>query len=572
MKRFADLYTTLDSTVRTSEKVAAMSDYFRSARPSDAAWAIFLLMGRRIPRPVPTPKLKRWAAEHANVAPWLFQECHDAVGDLAETIALLAGSDSSHRDAREPTNLREFPVHLGDWIEDHLLPLRRLGEADQRGLILDAWRVLARPERFVWTKLLTGALRVGVSRQLVARALAESSGVDLSLISHRIMGDWHPTAEFFLRVIDASASTNDDPGRPYPFFLAHPIEASRGPASLGDPSDWLIEWKWDGIRAQAIIRNQSVALWSRGEELITDRFPELTQVLQSLPQGTVLDGEILAWNRDGDVPAPFGQLQRRITRKTLNPKTLRDYPVVLMAYDLLELGGEDRRAWPLERRRAQLEELLSSRPGRSAIRLSPGLVAATWAEVASLRSQARDRSAEGLMLKRLESPYRVGRTRGDWWKWKVDPLTIDAVLVAAQRGAGKRASLYTDYTFALWHAGALVPVAKAYSGLTDEEILQVDRFIRSNMNEAFGPLRTVAPALVFELGFEAIQRSGRHKSGVALRFPRILRIRHDKPVDQANTLDDLLSLIPEAPPAGPADRPRRVVERQGWLFGDDDGE
>jgi DNA ligase-1 len=392
----------------------------------------------------------------------------------------------------------------------------------------------------VWNKLITGAFRVGVSQNLVVRALARAGGVDEPAVAHRLMGAWDPTPEFYTRLFGADTS-DADASRPYPFYLAYALEAE--PESLGDAGEWQAEWKWDGIRAQMIRRRGSVYLWSRGEELITERFPELARAAGLLPDGTVLDGEILPWKEGA--PLPFAQLQRRIGRKVLGPKILAEVPVVLLAYDLLEIEGRDVREEPLRWRRARLEELIASLPSGATDRipLSPIVPAGDWDAVLEAYRGARERASEGLMLKRLDSPYRTGRRRGDWWKWKVEPFTLDAVMVYAQRGHGRRASLYTDYTFAVWKEGELVPFAKAYSGLTDAEIRQVDAWVRRNSLQKFGPVRTVKPELVFELAFEGIQRSPRHKSGVAVRFPRIVRWRTDKKPEDADSLETIIGLL-----------------------------
>jgi DNA ligase-1 len=542
MKRFADLYTALDSTTKTTEKVEALANYLSAVPPAEAAWAVYFLSGRKPSQVVSAPKLSAWAVELAGIPAWLFDESYDAVGDVAETIALLLGPSTSSSDRP-----------LDEWVERWLLPLRGMELEQQRTTIRQAWAELDARQRFVWNKLLTGAFRVGVSQQLVVRALAELSGLDPAGLSHRLMGEWTPTPEFFAHLLARDTAASEI-SRPYPFILAHPLEGD--PAALGEISGWRAEWKWDGIRAQLIRRAGQSFIWSRGEELITDRYPELQALCSALPDGTVLDGEILPW-KDGAV-LPFASLQRRIGRKSIGRKLLQEIPVILMAYDLLELGGEDMRSQTFDSRRLRLEQLVqrSAPPG---LLLSPALATDSWEELARLRDESRARNVEGLMLKRRDSPYRVGRQRGDWWKWKVQPYSIDAVLIYAQPGHGKRASLFTDYTFAVWDGDKLVPVAKAYSGLTDAEIRQVDTFVRGNTLEKFGPVRTVKPELVFELGFEGIQRSARHKSGIAVRFPRMLRWRTDKSIAEADTLETIRALLPpedagcpredEAPPA-----------------------
>lgn len=527
MKAFADLYTALDETTKTNEKVDALVRYFQNAPPADAAWALYFLSGRRLKGLISAPKLRSWAVEAAGLPDWLFDESYDAVGDSAETIALLLPPSNASND-----------LPLRYWIEERILPLKALADDEQRAAMLDAWAALDGQQRFVWNKLITGGFRVGVSQLLLIRALANVSGVHNEVIAHRLMGTWEPTPTFYDGLL-ATETGDADLSRPYPFFLAYPIEES--PMSLGDVGEWQVEWKWDGIRAQMIQRAAHVAIWSRGEELITERFPELAAIGAQLPNGTVLDGEILPWI-DGAV-MPFAQLQRRIGRKTLGKKILSEVPVVFMAYDYLEQSGIDVREQPLSERRVQLTGLVAAVASPQLL-LSPTVAVDSWEALAAAREQGRERNVEGLMLKRRTSPYRVGRTRGDWWKWKVNPFTVDAVLIYAQRGTGKRASLYTDYTFGVWDNGQLVPFTKAYSGLTDAEIRQVDSFVRRNTLEKFGPVRTVKPELVFELAFEGIQRSTRHKSGIAVRFPRILRWRTDKPIQEADSLETIQALLP----------------------------
>jgi DNA ligase-1 len=415
--------------------------------------------------------------------------------------------------------------------------MREWDEAAQHDSLIWAWREMDDAQRFVWNKLITGEFRVGVSQLLVTRALAAVSGVDASVISHRLMGDWQPSADFVQQIF-AKDIGDADISRPYPFCLAHPLEG--GLEDLGSIAEWQVEWKWDGIRSQLIRRQGRTFLWSRGEELITDRFPEIEAVGALLGEGTVMDGEVLSW-KDG-VPQPFAQLQRRIGRKVLGSKILGDVPAVLLAFDLLELDAADVREQPIEWRRARLAEIVE-RAASSALILSPRIEADSWEQLAAVREEARSRGVEGFMLKRHGSPYRVGRRRGDWWKWKIDPYSVDAVLIYAQRGSGRRASLYTDYTFGIWDGDKLVPFAKAYSGLTDEEIRQVDAFVRHNTVERFGPVRVVKPELVFELAFEGIQRSTRHKSGIAVRFPRMARWRTDKKPEDADTLETIRSLL-----------------------------
>ncbi|MGZ5048169.1 MAG: ATP-dependent DNA ligase [Usitatibacter sp.] len=525
MKNFAKLFEAIDASTSTKAKTAALSRYFMTAPASDAAWAAWFLTGHRPRQAVPTRRMATWASEAAGLPLWLFEECYDAVGDLAETITLILPPPAAQGDDA-----------LSVWVEERLLPLRELAEAEQRQRLESYWSRLAGTERFVFNKLITGNFRVGVSALLVVRSIAQAFGLDPKVVAHRLTGDWWPSEAMWRSLVDA-ASIETDRSNPYPFFLAHPLDVE--PQALGDRGDWLAEWKWDGIRAQLIKRGDVTALWSRGDEPIAGQFPELMADARKLPD-CVIDGEILAWKEARVMP--FAALQKRLGRKNPGKKVMDASPVIFLAFDLLEHAGEDWRERPLAERREKLRDSLLSIPGGTRFEVASELRAPTWETLALARAESREHGTEGLMLKRLASSYGVGRPRGEWWKWKIEPYTLDAVLIYAQKGHGKRASLYTDYTFGIWKAGELVPFAKAYSGLTDEEIREVDAFIRRNTLERFGPVRTVKPELVFELGFEGIQRSTRHKSGIAVRFPRMLRIRKDKPIAEANTLEDAIAL------------------------------
>jgi len=527
MQRFSALYDTIDRTTATSAKVAALVAYLQVATPADAAWAVSFLLGRRPKRLVRAPDVRLWAAEAAAIPDWLFEECYSQAGDLAETIALLI-PDSQNSDVES----------LAWWVESQLLPLATQDASSQHATLLHAWSRLSGSSRFVFNKLLTGAFRVGVSDGLVVRALSQVSGIAVETLAHRLMGQWEPSAEWYTQLI-GTETQDADWSRPYPFFLAHPVDGDA--TTLGEVSEWQAEWKWDGIRAQLVRRRGRTFLWSRGEELLAGRFPEIEEAAEWLPDGTVLDGELLAW-RD-ERPLPFTELQRRINRKTVGKKLLADVPCHLLVYDCLEFGGVDIRGESLDVRRARALGAVSVLPTGSPFGISPVIHALTWDDLHAARNVSREAVAEGLMLKRRSAPYGVGRKVGDWWKWKVTPLTVDAVLVYAQAGHGRRAGLYTDYTFAVWDGNALVPFAKAYSGLTDAEIRDVDKFVRQNTLEKYGPVRTVKAELVFELAFEGIQRSTRHKSGIAVRFPRIARWRKDKPASEADTLDGIRALL-----------------------------
>jgi DNA ligase-1 len=527
MKNFARLCEELDGTTKTTGKVLALKRYFEKAEPADASWAVYFLSGQKVKGLIRTRKLRTWACEAAGIPDWLFDESYEAVGDLAETIALIlppsSGTDNT-------------PLHR--WVEERLLPLRNADEEEKRRAILQTWREIPEGERFVWNKLITGIFRLSVSTMILIRALSELSGTDATVIAGRLSGSWNPTTDAY-RSLLSKGSDSDDLSRPFSFFFAYPLEGE--PESLGPVEAWQAEWKWDGIRAQLMRRGEKTFLWSRGGEFITGGFPEIEEAGETVPEGTVLDGEILPWKEGAALS--FSSLQRRIGRKRPGDKILREVPVVFMAFDLLEGKGKDLRGETLVERRRKLETLAADWSREGPLLLSPVLEVLSWQNLAEARVKSRELLAEGLMLKRLNSPYRTGRHRGDWWKWKVNPFTLDAVLLYAEPDHGRRAGLFTDYTFGVWHEGTLVPVAKAYSGLSDEEIRQVDSFIRRNTLDKFGPVRAVTPALVFEIAFEGIQRSSRHKSGVAVRFPRILRIREKIP-EEADTLEAVLSLLP----------------------------
>ena len=548
MKEFAALFSALDSTTSTKKKTDALLLYFRRAQPADAAWALYFLAGGKPRQTVPTGLLRSAAREAAGIPEWLFDESYDIVGDLAETIAHVLPPAAA---------TIELPLHV--WIEERLLALRGQSPDAVSAALKGYWNELDTPGRFLLTKLIGGSFRVGVARNLVLRALAETTGIDAKVLAQRLMGytDKHHTpdaARYALLVDPDHTAPHTESGQPYPFFLAHPLQAPI--ESLGARKDWLVEWKWDGIRAQFIRRGASSWLWSRGEDLLNGRFPEIDAMHAQLPDHTVLDGEIVVW-RDGRVQ-PFADLQKRIGRKTVGKKILADLPVAFLAYDLLEADGADIRAWPQWQRRERLEQIVAaaSRGANDPLQLSPRVDAPDWPTLTALRGESRARGVEGFMLKQREGRYGSGRTKdvGTWWKWKIDPYSVDAVLIYAQSGHGRRANLYTDYTFAVWDGEAgneanprrLVPFAKAYSGLTDDEMRQVDQRIRQTTLEKFGPVRSVTPTLVVELGFEGIQASPRHKSGIAVRFPRMLRLRWDKPIDEADTLQTLRDFIAES--------------------------
>ncbi|MEM6634371.1 MAG: ATP-dependent DNA ligase [Pseudomonadota bacterium] len=526
MKRFAQLFRSLDQTTKTNEKVAALATYFIDAPEEDKLWCVAILSGRRPKRTVTTTLLRAWAAESAGIPDWLFEDSYAVTGDLSETIALVL-----------PPAKGSSEGTLGAWIA-RIRSLSNLEEDARRADVLSAWDTLDDDGRFLFNKLITGGFRIGVSQKLMTRALSRATGVDEPELAHRLMGDWTPDTMSFQRLI-FERDPDADLSKPYPFYLAYQLDGP--PSDLGAPQDWRAEWKWDGIRGQLIVRGGTHFLWSRGEDLMTHRFPELARAVDFVPPGTVVDGEVLAWTEGR--PLPFAALQKRIGRKSVPKKLLSEAPVVLKAYDLLEISGEDLRSRPFDERRAKLEELVGGMPEEAGLRLSPLVAFGSWDELARQRETSREIGAEGFMLKSAGSPYLAGRKKGDWWKWKVDPLTIDAVMIYAQAGHGRRANLFTDFTFAVRDGDALVPFTKAYSGLTDAEFREITSWVRKNTLQRFGPVRQVTPVHVFEIHFEGIQESPRHKSGVALRFPRMARWRRDKPVDEANTLADLRALL-----------------------------
>lgn len=528
MRRFAALIEQLDSTNKTNQKVAALANYFKEAPKEDALWAVALLSHRRPSRPVTTTLMRQWAAEVAQLPEWLFEESYHIVGDLAETIALLVQQDTLG-----------IPPSLSQCIEE-IIALKPLEEEEKKAYILNRWQSLDNFERFVFNKILTGGFRIGVSQKLMTRALSKAVGIDENILAHRLMGQWSPATTTFEELI-LDPKPEDQISQPYPFFLAYALE--EGFREKEAVENWHIEHKWDGMRAQLIVRKDKHFLWSRGEELITDKFPELDCLAEILPNGAVVDGELLPYK--DNVIGDFNALQKRIGRKKVSQKLQKDIPIVIMLYDLLEWEGKDVRALPLAKRQELLTALYNKTKGEGVpLLLSEVLHFSSWKEVAKERERAQEMRSEGLMLKHKDSPYAVGRKKGTWWKWKSDPKTIDAVLTYAMRGHGRRTNLYTDYTFALWQGEELVTFAKAYSGLTDAEIKQVDQFVKKNTTDRFGPVRQVKPELVFEIAFEGIAASPRHKSGVAVRFPRILRWRHDKKITDANSLDDLKQLLP----------------------------
>jgi DNA ligase-1 len=525
MKTFASLINTLESTNKVNPKLTAIGQFLDQANEREKLWLLALFSGRKPKRTVPTAAMKQWVLEVTGLPEWLFNESYSAVGDLGETIALLL-----------PPPKEAVDKPLDQWMAE-IISLQQFSEAEKKEYVLEAWSKLTTTERFIFNKLLGGSFRIGLAAKSMINALAKYFNIEASTVAHSVMGEWDINETSFEdlvkgKYVDSNAS------KPFPFCLAYPLEQE--PEALGTLNEWQVEYKWDGIRGQIIKRNEEVFIWSRGEELVTQQFPELVSAVQQIAGNFVIDGEILVL-RAGKVQA-FNELQKRLNRKVVTEKLQSELPIGFYCYDILELEFEDLRQNPLSARRAKLE-LLWEQGVPANLQLSQSLSAATWADVATLRSKSSLHNSEGLMLKHLDSIYHAGRKKGDWWKWKNDPFSIDAVLLYAQRGSGRRSGYYTDYTFAVKDGDKLVTVAKAYSGLTDKEIQEVSRFVNRNAVEKFGPVRTVHPELVFEIGFEGITASSRHKSGVALRFPRILRWRKDKTVAEIDELETLKKMI-----------------------------
>jgi DNA ligase-1 len=524
MKKFAALFHDLDSMTKTNDRLDRLVTYFENACHEDSIWVCWFLAGNRIKGAIKTGELRSFLSEKVNLPLWLIEECHDRVGDLAETVSLLAGSDSGNKSFGLNKIIREF-----------LLPLRAMDTEERKTTLYRAWDQLSMDEMLPFHKLLTGGFRMGVSKGNLCKALARVGKVEPAVIAQRLSGNWTCDDLTMEGILDPPDEGKDGMNRPFPFCLASPLQEKA--TSLGEVEDWQVEWKWDGIRAQLLTTGGGGGmLWSRGEESIDESFPEVLECIPYLPPGLCMDGEILAWGREG--LRSFSRLQKRLGRKNPGPSIQRKEPVRFQAYDLLRVDGKDLRSLPMGERRKKLEDLLNKMPGHLPLGISPLVQEKSWDDLEIRRKESRDRGVEGFMLKRKDSKYESGRVKGAWFKWKVDPFLADMVVVSAQLGHGKRANLYSDYSLAVWdESGRLVTVAKAYSGLSNEEIEEVDKFVRKNITGKFGPVRGVNPSLVFEIAFEGAQSSGRHKSGVALRFPRIHRWRKDKKIEEADTLE-----------------------------------
>ncbi len=525
MKQFSTLFQAIESTTSSNAKISAIVNYFEQAQDLDKLWCIAIFSHKRPKRSVTTTLLRTWAAELADIPQWLFEETYHIVGDLAETISKVT-----------PANKNKESKTLSDWIQ-YIIDLKELAEEEKKEKILYAWSALNSDERFLFNKLITGGFRMGVAQKTIVKALSRLLGQEENVIAHKLMGNWTPQNISYQELL-LTEDQKHNLSKPYPFYLAYALDSDL--QNLGAPDDWFAEYKWDGIRGQIIKRDSHIYVWSRGEELVTHQYPEFDALID-IPDDFVIDGEVLVIKEEKI--ASFNALQKRIGRKAVSKKMRTEYPVKMMVYDLLELNNADIRDQQQQKRRLLLEKLFLGISSEMPLRLSPLVSFSTWEELHDIRNNIRKKDAEGLMLKRKTGPYKTGRKKGDWYKWKVDPMTIDAVMIYAQRGHGRRANLFTDFTFALKDGDRLVPFAKAYSGLTDIEFREVSQFVRKNTLEKFGPVSSVRPELVFEVAFEGIAESKRHKSGIALRFPRIKRWRKDKPVSEINTLDDIKKFL-----------------------------
>lgn len=527
MQNFVQLFQRLEQSTEADDKVEALIKYFQLAEAKDKLWAIALLLAEQRPkRSVTAPRLSHWAREYAQIPDWLFDASYQVVHSLNETSTLVL-----------PKPKARLQKSLSYWI-DYILQLANLESAQRQVQIQEAWAGLPTNECYIFNLLVTGCFRVQVSRKLMAMALAKITGQEEAVLAHRLMGDWTPDSITFEALVLAGQAVAD-PSKPYPFFLAHGLNDE--PENLGDESEWLVEYLWAGLRGQIVVRNREMFVWSRAEELLSDKFPELQIFKANIPDGTVIEGEILPF-KDGQV-LPFQALETRIGRKNLSKSVLQQAPVVFRAYDLLEWQGVDWRERPLMERRAQLEALVQEYQNDGVLQLSTAIPFESWSDLEAERIRSRELGSTGLMLKRKNSPYSAGRQGGNWWKWKVTPYTVNAVLIYAQSGNGDSANVYTDFTFAVWDDQQLVPFTKVYEGLTAAEYLEINTWIRQNTLERFGPVRRVKPELVFELAFEGIQLSSRHKSGVVLRLPRIQRWHKDKSIEGAGRLENLKQLM-----------------------------
>jgi len=518
MRLFGQLLQACLQEPKTLQKISLLSDYFNEESPENMPMALHFLMGENMGRFCSGRQLREWAAQLLGLPDWLVDESYEALGDNSETISLLFPN--------KPSSL----AHDLKAVCERIQQLKSEPIDVKKDWIIDVWSKSSRDDIYTFNKLLGGGIRIGASKKNVLKALSRTVHLDVDILEQRLLGTWEPTKIAY----DALVNPDDIAGKgtcPYPFFLASPIQDVD--ATLMPFSDWQIEPKWDGIRAQLVHRQEGTQLWSRGNDLISDQFPDILDSASELPYG-VYDGEVLAWGADG--PQPFADLQKRLNRKKVTRQLLASIPCIMMLYDCLEFEGVDVREQALHERCKKIRDL------RPPFYTSNPLTLNGVSALNDYVKNARNNRVEGVIIKRLSSAYKSGRVRGDWWKLKVDPLLLDVVIMYAQKGKGIRSGLFTDYTFGVWDNNQLVPIGKAYSGLTNDEIKQVHQILNNHLTDRFGPVRGVSPCVVLEVAFDSIQESPRHKSGLALRFPRINRLRLDKPVEEANSLEDARAL------------------------------
>ena len=556
-RSFGNLINNLEQCNSTKKKINLISVFIKDIDPRDGSWILLLLMSSRQKRVITGRRLKDILQASFRMPSWLIDDCFAQVGDSAETISLLwpqlkseltdaniECSEVYNKLFNEPKESK--PLHW--WMETLLPAIKDATETTQNRLILKLWSDIADQDHYLTNKLITGGFRNGVSKGLVVKSIAKAYKLDESTVLERLMKPIEINNIWFQELTHPVSINRTDRGAiPYPFYLASPVEIEK--IKETPPADWRLEYKWDGIRGQLIKRDTGAYLWSRGEELVNHVFPEIIEMAENLPDGTVLDGEILCWQKDVRKPMAFASLQRRLGRKTVNKKLLKECPTVFLAYDILEHKSIDIRAYNL-RDRLKLLESVQLNYNHPCLVIDNEKEFAEWEELIQLRDRARLEGAEGLMIKKISSHYLSGRKRGYWWKYKHDPMTLDAVLIYAQAGTGKRANLFTDYTFALWDNSnknskdrKLVTFAKAYSGLNNSELMELDKWIRTHTIERYGPTRVVEQKQIFEIAFEGVMESKRHKCGLAVRFPRIHRWRIDKPVMEADCIEQAQALL-----------------------------
>jgi len=540
LNNFSELFLNLDSSNSTNNKIEVLKNYFLSNDPIDNSWAIYLLTGKSNKRFISGRYLKNLFSELYEYPVWLIDTCYLKVGDSAEVITLLLKNKST---SRKKVLLN---ISLNELLSKTIPDLSKLNDEEKNFKIKNMWETLPEDNHLIFNKILTGTFRVGVSIGLITKSISKLINIDEEIISHRLMGNFEPSIDSYEFLINKNINLQELNSKPFPFLLANTIEDKIFKHSI---NDFQFEWKYDGIRMQLIKRSGNVSLWTRGQELVNDSFPELVDKMSHIKDDFVLDGELLVWNFKEQIAFDFSLLQKRINRKSPTRSIQIKYPIIFIAYDLLEINGRDIREIKLENRRIELEKYFSKWHNKTENNISAIfkicnlIFPKDWPDALNYKEKSRENNTEGLIIKKKTSIYSSGRKRGIWWKYKVDPMQLDAVLIYAKGGSGRRAGLYTDYSFALWKDKELIKFASAYSGLTNIEIKELDKWIRKNTIEKFGPVRSLKPEMVFEISFEKIQISKRHKSGIAVRFPRITKWRKDKKINDADSLENAYELM-----------------------------